>query len=59
MMAAGCHFENLKLPYLSSGSTDRHEIWHGDSCCPSKDDDIYKISIFKKYQTADGSYSKN
>ena len=36
IMADGCHFANIdKSPYLGSGSTDRHEIWHGDAEWPS------------------------
>jgi len=35
-MADSRHFESKKSPYLSSGFTNRHEIWRGDVQDPSE-----------------------
>jgi len=34
-MAAAAILKNKKLPYIGSGLTDRHEIWHSAAVCPS------------------------
>jgi len=46
-MADNRHLENLlKLPYLSNGFTDSHEIWHN------------AFRIFTNFKTADGTILK-